>query len=129
MTMPKSAGELRGRDPGGMYEHMIAFQRQLMEADAIGRDVALRTTMDGVTSIVALGMGGSAIGAEFASAYLEDRLPVPMRVVRGYAVPEYVGPETLVVASSYSGNTEETLSAFDDSLRRGARPRRCQRWP
>ncbi len=75
MTMPKSAGELRGRDPGGMYEHMIAFQRQLMEADAIGRDVALKTTMDGVTSIVALGMGGSAIGAEFASAYLEDRLP------------------------------------------------------
>ena len=121
MTMPKSAEEIAGRDPGGMYDHMMGFQRQLMEADAIGRDAALRTSIDGVTSIVALGMGGSAIGAEFASAYLENTLPIPMRVVRGYAVPEYVGSQTLVLASSYSGNTEETLSAFDDSLGRGAR--------
>ncbi len=121
MTMPKSADELEGRDPGAMYEHMAAFQRQLMEADAIGRDAVLTTSTDGVTSIVALGMGGSAIGAEFASVYLEDVLPVPMRVVRGYGVPEYVGPRTLVLASSYSGNTEETLSAFEDSLERGAR--------
>jgi len=121
MTMPKTLSDVAGRDPSGMYDHMAGFHRQLAEASAIGREAALTTSSDGLTSIVALGMGGSAIGAEFASAHLENRLPVPMRVVRGYVVPEYVGPNTLVLASSYSGNTEETLSAFDESLARGAR--------
>ncbi len=121
MMMPRDTTEIAGRDPGGMYGHLMGFHRQITEADAIGREATFNTNVDGVTSVVALGMGGSAIGAELAAAYVEDRLPVPMRVVRGYVVPEYVGPNTLVVASSYSGNTEETLSAFEDALGRGAR--------
>ncbi|MBO2519694.1 bifunctional phosphoglucose/phosphomannose isomerase [Limnochorda sp.] len=70
--------------------------------------------------VVVLGMGGSAIGAELVAGLLEGSAPVPIAVHRGYGVPGYVGPETLVIASSYSGNTEETLSGYDAAKSRGA---------
>lgn len=72
------------------------------------------------SSIVVAGMGGSALAAEFVKSWLGDRLPVPLIVVRDYSLPAFVGPDTLVVASSYSGNTEETLSALVDAQVRGA---------
>lgn len=72
------------------------------------------------TSIVVAGMGGSALAAEFIKSWLGDRLPVPLVIVRDYELPEFVGHDTLVVASSYSGNTEETLAALKDAKKRRA---------
>jgi glucose/mannose-6-phosphate isomerase len=66
-------------------------------------------------------MGGSAIGGDLVRAIWADRLRVPVEVVRGYDLPAWVGPTTLVVASSYSGTTEETISAFGQAAARGAR--------
>src|SRR5438552_296739 len=66
-------------------------------------------------------MGGSAIGGDLAAALLEGELKVPMTVHRDYGLPGYVGRDSLVIASSYSGNTEETLSAFEEARRRGAK--------
>jgi len=66
-------------------------------------------------------MGGSAIGGDLAAALLADELKVPMSVHRDYGLPAYVGRDSLVIASSYSGNTEETLSSFGEAQRRGAR--------
>jgi glucose/mannose-6-phosphate isomerase len=66
-------------------------------------------------------MGGSAIGADLAAALLADELKIPMNVHRDYGAPGYVGRDSLVIASSYSGNTEETLSAFEEARRRGAK--------
>jgi len=71
--------------------------------------------------VAVCGMGGSAIGADVVGACLGD-LRVPYQVVRGYRLPGWVGPRTLVVAVSHSGDTEETLSCVDDALERGARP-------
>jgi glucose/mannose-6-phosphate isomerase len=71
--------------------------------------------------VLGLGMGGSAIGGELASGLLFGDLRVPMSVLRGYDLPAYVGPDTLVFVSSYSGNTEETLSAYAQARERGAR--------
>jgi len=73
------------------------------------------------TGVAVLGMGGSAIGADlvFAAA---PHLRVPAAVVRGYDLPAWVGPDTLVVAISYSGDTEETLAATDAALGRGCAP-------
>jgi glucose/mannose-6-phosphate isomerase len=68
-----------------------------------------------------LGMGGSAVAGDLLRALADPVAPFPIHVVRGYAVPAWVGPDTLVVASSYSGNTEETLAAFDAARRRTAR--------
>lgn len=73
-----------------------------------------------IEQIVVAGMGGSAQPGEFIKTWLGDRLPVPLVMVRDYDLPAFVGPETLVVASSYSGNTEETLEALEVALERGA---------
>src|SRR3989338_3670218 len=69
--------------------------------------------------IVFCGIGGSAIAADIIKAYMRDS-KVPVFVSRGYEVPEFVNRETLVFVLSYSGNTEETLSAYRSAYRKGA---------
>lgn len=65
-----------------------------------------------ITRVVVAGMGGSGLAAGIAKAWLKAELAVPLEVVRSYEVPAYVDYNTLVIASSYSGNTEETISAL-----------------
>jgi len=74
-----------------------------------------------ITSIVMAGMGGSAQPGEFIKTWLGGELERPFVIVRDYALPAFVGPDTLMVASSHSGNTEETLAALDEAERRGAK--------
>ena len=79
-----------------------------------------RATEQAPKQVLYMGMGGSAIGGDMARVWVERQSKVPMWVQRGYDVPEWVGPGTLAVASSYSGNTEETLSAVEQAAERGA---------
>ncbi len=72
-------------------------------------------------NLLVMGMGGSAIGADILQGILADRIPRPVAVNRTYTVPQWVGRDTLALACSYSGNTEETLSAALEAKRRGAR--------
>jgi glucose/mannose-6-phosphate isomerase len=74
-----------------------------------------------VQNIVLTGMGGSAIGGDLLRSYLAEDLKVPFVVNRYYTLPEFVGKNTLVIVSSYSGNTEETLSSYNDAMKRKAR--------
>jgi glucose/mannose-6-phosphate isomerase len=68
------------------------------------------------------GMGGSAIGADLVAAYVEPQCKVPLVLVRDYKLPAWAnGSETLVIASSHSGNTEETLEAFEQARQNGCR--------
>lgn len=69
-------------------------------------------------NVVVAGMGGSALAAEMLGSWPE--LGLPFKIVRDYNLPEYVNERTLFVASSYSGNTEETVSALADAEKRGA---------
>lgn len=71
-----------------------------------------------IQQIIVTGMGGSALAAGFAKNWLD--LPIPFEIVRRYDLPNYVGKNTLVIASSYSGNTEETLSAYQQAVDKGA---------
>ncbi len=73
-----------------------------------------------IGNIIVLGMGGSAIVGDLLKMYLNDT-KIPVFVVRDYKVPEFVNEDSLVFAVSYSGNTEETLSAFRDAKDKGAR--------
>lgn len=73
-----------------------------------------------ITNVVVAGMGGSALAALLAKAWLAQDLHVPLEVVRDYQLPIYVGKNTLVIASSYSGNTEETLQCLDGATKAGA---------
>ncbi len=74
-----------------------------------------------IRSIVIAGMGGSAQGAEFIKTWLGDRLPLPLVIVRDYDLPAFVDETTLVVASSYSGNTEESIAALQVAEERHAK--------
>lgn len=71
-------------------------------------------------NILVTGLGGSAIGGDILRSYSMRRLPVPLVVNRDYVLPAFVGPDSLVFAVSYSGNTEETISAYAEARSRGA---------
>ncbi len=73
-----------------------------------------------INNVVVTGMGGSALAALVVKAWLAQELTMPFEIVRGYDLPASVDSRTLVIASSYSGNTEETLSALDQARRRDA---------
>ena len=76
--------------------------------------------VENLQRIVLAGMGGSALAAEFIRSWLSDRLPLPIEIVRDYDLPKYVDDSTLVIVSSYSGNTEESLSALEQAKERGS---------
>ena len=81
--------------------------------DAINRAKrAIVPTNFNPKNIVVVGMGGSAIGGELLKDWLRETLPVSIEVCRDYVLPAYVNKNTLVIANSYSGNTEETVTAF-----------------
>ena len=74
-----------------------------------------------ITCVIVAGMGGSALAADTAKTLLADRLHIPFEVVKGYKLPYYVNKNTLVIASSHSGNTEETLECANNALARRAK--------
>jgi glucose/mannose-6-phosphate isomerase len=89
--------------------------------DALWRvDSAAIEPREAACGIVVAGMGGSAVGGRLAAGAIGSRLRRPLVVSDGYALPGWVGPDTLVLCSSYSGSTEETLAAYDDAAERGA---------
>src|SRR3954454_12193479 len=89
--------------------------------DAMWRLETARLDPPESPGLMVCGMGGSAIGGEFAAAALGDRLTKPMLSIRGYELPSWATPEWTVLCSSYSGNTEETLACFEAAEALGAR--------
>ena len=113
--------EIRTVDPSGMYDLLAAFPAQIREAVEIGNAARLKVSSRGIRNIVLSGLGGSAIGGDLLRTYLADDLEVPFVVNRMYTLPAFVGPSTLVIISSYSGNTEETNAAHREALKRKAK--------
>ncbi len=114
--------QLQRYDPASMKKLLTDFPKQVEDAVRIGHEAALHLPAVPTTrNIVVTGLGGSAIGGDLLRSYLSAELPVPFVVNRHYFLPEFVGPESLVIVSSYSGNTEETLAAHEDAVRRRAR--------
>ncbi len=108
-------------DPGGMLAAIEDFPRQCAEALNLGREALELPDAEGVSRVAFVGMGGSAIGGDVLKALLEDVVGIPMSVHRSYRLPSLLGPDTLAIFVSYSGNTEETLSALDDAVYLGCR--------
>ena len=109
---------IRRRDPGGMLGAIEAFPKQMHAAWEMSRELTLPDRYREATSICVLGMGGSAVGGDLVRAIFSDRLTLPIASVRDYELPAWVGPNTLVVAVSHSGATEETISALSAALER-----------
>lgn len=117
----ESVERIRAADPEDMLGRIKELGKQIRDAWQIGRGAPLPPAHGDVRNITVAGMGGSAIGGDLAMALLADELKVPMSVHRDYGLPAYVGRDSLVIVSSYSGNTEETLSAFEEARKRGAK--------
>jgi glucose/mannose-6-phosphate isomerase len=107
-------------DPQGMLDDVLAMPLQLGDALWRAQSAGIRQA-DMPAGLVVGGMGGSAIGGDIAIAALGDRATRPITVVRGYAIEPWTAPETLVLCSSYSGETEEVLACFEAAAAVGAR--------
>lgn len=104
-----------------MYQLIDAFPQQLQEALEIGRKAQLKAPGGPYTNVVVTGLGGSGIGGRIAAQLVAADATCPIEVYSNYYLPNYVGKGSLVIACSYSGNTEETLAAMDQALAKGAR--------
>jgi len=102
-------------DPQGMVEDLDTFPGQCREAASIGKDFELPFSLEKFDRAVVTGMGGSGIIGDLLARLLD----FPVLPNRGYNLPKTVRTDDLLIAISYSGNTEETLSALKDGLRRG----------
>lgn len=110
---------LRRIDPEDMLGRVAELPRQLAQARRVAAAVELDPRLREVDLVAVLAMGGSAIGAELVAAAAGGRLRVPLIVHRDYGLPAGVGPRTLIVAASHSGETAETLSGHAAARDRG----------
>ncbi len=115
------AARVSSLDSHDMYSVLCDYPQQARTGMDIGNTLNLGTVdAANVRQVVVCGMGGSAIGGDVLRVYATSLARVPIAVNRGYRLPSYTGPQTLVVVLSYSGNTEESLSAYADARDRGA---------
>ncbi len=114
------ANVLRTLDPDDMMGLVLGFPEQCEKAIAIARSAPIAPLPTPPASVIVTGLGGSAIGGDLLRALMESEASIPCFVNRDYHLPSFVGPSTLVITASYSGNTEETLSAYADARRAGA---------
>ena len=121
MTVLDDPAALGAADPGGMLDIVTHLGDHCRDGYALGLAARPLPEPDGVTSIVFCGMGGSAIAGDVIAALAAPRLRLPVLTVRAPQLPEFCGPHTVVVASSYSGGTTETLALFEEAVGRGCR--------
>lgn len=103
-------------DTHNMHQVLKNFPEQIKEAVEIGKEARIYSKSYKPDSIIILGMGGSAIGGDLLSSFLQsspETNVVTIKVNRNYNINQIIGESCLVIASSYSGNTEETISAFE----------------
>jgi len=97
------------------------FPAQLTESLQIGENAGITAHTEPIYKVFVAGLGGSGIGANFVSEFISDECKIPYTVGKSYTIPAYVDNNTLAIVSSYSGNTEETLSSFDLIKKTGAK--------
>ena len=108
-------------DASGMLAVSAALPEHCREGYRLGRETQGLPDGEGVTGVAFCGMGGSGVAGDVIRAIFRDRLRTPIASVRGPELPAFCGPHTLVVVSSYSGGTAETLACFEEAISRGCR--------
>lgn len=107
---------LSEKDPFGALEVAL---NQYKQAELVSEVINPNSDAT-INKVVVTGMGGSALAALLIKSWQESKLNITFEIVRDYKLPNYVDDKTLIIASSYSGNTEETLSCLDEALKKGA---------
>lgn len=104
-----------------MKKLVADFPDQIREAIHIGEQAKLSSAKKKISNVFISGLGGSGIGGTIVSELVAMEASVPITVSKGYFIPKFVNEHTLVIISSYSGNTEETLSCLDLAIKRKAK--------
>jgi glucose/mannose-6-phosphate isomerase len=115
------AAAIRAADPSDMVGAIARTPELLRDGYRLGLAAESLPAGDGVHAIVVCAMGSSAVVGDLVRTLFANRLGMPVEVIRSPELPEFVGPHTMVMGSSYSGGTAETIDAFDEATRRGAR--------
>jgi glucose/mannose-6-phosphate isomerase len=100
-----------------MKQLVQAFPTQIKEALIIGQSYRFQTPEKKFNNIVLTGLGGSGIGGSIVQNYVSDSMAIPFVVNKDYFLPAFVNKDSLVIVSSYSGNTEETLAAMKQAIK------------
>lgn len=101
-------------------KHLIdALPQHLTDAISIFEQATLKSPSERIDHIVITGLGGSGIGASIVAEMLKSQVRIPVVINKNYTLPGFANKHTLVIACSYSGNTEETIAASKDALERG----------
>lgn len=107
-------------DPSNMFQSIHDFPDHMEKAMEIGERITFKNSYTYIRNVIVAGIGGSAIGGDVVRLLTKDVLKVPMLVSRNYTLPNWVNKNTLVICSSYSGNTEESLSAYANAREKDA---------
>ncbi|MCH8557342.1 MAG: bifunctional phosphoglucose/phosphomannose isomerase [Balneolia bacterium] len=112
--------QIRAIDTQGMWDRLCTFDEQWRDAVYHTQNAALNIEVDKIRDVVITGMGGAIIGGDIIRAICLEVGHLPVHINKSYSLPSFVADSTLVIAISQSGNTEETLSAFEEAGARGA---------
>mgnify|MGYP001609004876 CR=1 FL=1 len=113
--------KISGLDSQNMIGSIQLLGKQVEEVLALAKKVKIPAGYKKVNNLVVLGMGGSALGAHLIKSIFLDNLQIPVEIVNGYDAPKFVNEKSLVIASSYSGSTEEVVSAAVDAKKKKAK--------
>lgn len=103
-----------------MKELIENFAKQIEESVAIGKKATIIKPKIKILNVVISGLGGSGIGGNLVAELIFNKIKVPVTVYKDYHTPAYINANTLFIASSYSGNTEETINALNEAIKKKA---------
>ena len=103
-----------------MNDYIDDFSNHLREAIEIANNTSLTSCTKEIRNVLICGLGGSGIGGTIVSDIISPKVDIPITATKDYSIPNFVNEHTLVIANSYSGNTEETLYALEKCQAKGA---------
>ncbi len=103
-----------------MKQLIQAFPQNIADAISIAHQHQFKSPKHTIQNIVICGMGGSGIGGKIVSEWMASTSPIPVNIIQDYQLPAYVNQHSLVIGSSYSGSTEETLAAIYEAHQKNA---------
>jgi len=112
---------IRKLDSGNMLGSLQLLAEQVKEVELCSKNLRVPSSYRQIKNIVIAGMGGSALGPHIIKSSFKEFLSVPLEIVSDYHLPVFVGPSTLLVISSYSGTTEESIAVLKEGYERKAK--------
>ena len=117
-TILEDEKKIKEIDREDMYKFLMNMPENCSEMFKMTENYQFHAGIKEFSNILICGMGGSAIGGNLVQDWLIDNIKIPIFIHRGYSLPAFVDDKTLIIVISYSGNTEETLSAFAEGIER-----------